>query len=87
MLRIEARERDNDTAREKAQGLAGRLRALIQRGGDRTLSLTGPLPPYFARQNGQYRWQLILKGAHPESLLHDQDLSGFIVEVDPPSLL
>ncbi len=87
MLRIEARERDNDAAREKAQGLAGRLRALMQRSDDRTLSLTGPLPPYFARQNGQYRWQLILKGAHPETLLHDQDLTGFIVEVDPPSLL
>ena len=87
MLRIEARDRDNDAAREKAQGLAQRLRALMQRGNDRTLTLTGPLPPYFARQNGQYRWQLILKGSRPENLLQDQDFSGFIVEVDPPSLL
>ena len=87
MLRIEARERDNDAAREKAQGLAARLRALMQLSGDRTLNLTGPLPPYFARQNGQYRWQLILKGSRPENLLQGQDFSGFIVEVDPPSLL
>ena len=87
MLRFEARERDNDIAREKAQGLALRLRALMQRSDDRTLNLTGPLPPYFARQNGLYRWQLILKGMRPETLLQGQDFSGFIVEVDPPSLL
>ncbi|MDK2982194.1 MAG: hypothetical protein PWQ55_2541 [Chloroflexota bacterium] len=87
MVRLEARDRDNDAAHAQAQGLAQRLRALMQRSPDRTLSLSGPLPPYFARQNGQYRWQLILKGGRPESLLQGQDLSGFIVEVDPPSLL
>ncbi len=87
MLRFEARERDSEAACQKAGGLAKRLRALMQQSADRSLSLTGPLPPYFARQNGLYRWQLILKGMRPETLLRDQDFTGFIVEVDPPSLL
>jgi primosomal protein N' (replication factor Y) len=87
MLRFESRDKDNELAREKAQGLANRLKALIHQSDDRSLSLNGPLPPYFARRNGLYRWQIILKGSRPEEILKNQDFSDFIVEIDPPSLL
>ena len=87
MIRFETRDRDSARAREKAQGLAGRLRAAMRRAGDKSLSLQGPLPPYFARQRGLYRWQIILKGSQPEKILKGEDLGDFIVEVDPPSLL
>ena len=87
LVRFEARDKDNDVARQKTQGLADRLKALINRNKNKTLSLNGPLPPYFARQRGLYRWQIILKGSQPEAILQGQDFSGFIVEIDPPSLL
>lgn len=87
LIRFEARNRDRAKARNMAQGLANRLHALIKRTNDKTLSVQGPLPPYFARQRGLYRWQIILKGSQPEKILKDEDLSDFIVEIDPPSLL
>ena len=87
LIRFEVQDRDKAQAHDKAQGLADRLRAIINRSGDKTLSLNGPLPPYFARQRGLYRWQIILKGSQPEKILKSEDLSDFIVEVDPPSLL
>ena len=87
LIRIETRDRDNTRARDRAQGLADRLRAVIRRMSDKSLSIQGPLPPYFARQRGLYRWQIILKGSQPERVLKGEDLNGFTVEVDPPSLL
>lgn len=87
LVRFEVRDRDNDTVRRAAQGLAERLKVLIHRSSDRSLTLNGPLPPYFARQRGLYRWQIILKGSEPQKILKGEDFSDFIVEVDPPSLL
>ena len=87
LVRFEVRDKDNNAARKKAQGLINRLNALVNRSSDKSLTLKGPLPPYFARQRGLYRWQIILKGSQPEKILQGQDLSGFTVEIDPPSLL
>ncbi len=87
LVRLEARARDNESAHKQAQGLADRLKALIQQSADKTLSITEPLPSYFARKAGMYRWQIILKGGNPDKVLRGLDLSGFVVEVDPPSLL
>lgn len=87
MVRFELRDADNRAALDRAQGLAGRLQAAIHQSGDRTLALSGPLPPYFARRGGYYRWQIILKGSQPGKILRDFDLTNVIVEVDPPSLL
>ena len=87
MVRLELRDTDNRAAHVRAQGLAGRLQAAILQSGDRTLALSGPLPPYFARRGGYYRWQIILKGSQPGKILRDFDLTDIIVEVDPPSLL
>jgi Primosomal protein N'' (replication factor Y) - superfamily II helicase len=87
MVRFELRDADNRAALDRAQGLAGRLQAAIHQSGDQTLALSGPLPPYFARRGGYYRWQIILKGSQPGKILRDLDLTNVVVEVDPPSLL
>jgi len=87
LVRFELRGQDQAALLQQARGLAARLQAAIDRGNDRTLTLAGPLPPYFARRRGYFRQQLILKGVRPEKILADMDLSDVIVEVDPPSLL
>lgn len=87
MVRFEERDTDSQTALRKAQGLAGRLHNAVRQSSDKTLSLNGPLPPYFAKRGGYYRQQIILKGSRPEQILKDFDLTDVIVEVDPPSLL
>ncbi len=87
LVRFEVRDTDNQAVLRKAQGLAGRLQNALRQSANKTLSLTGPLPPYFARRNGFYRQQIILKGSRPEQILKDFDLTDIIVEVDSPSLL
>ncbi len=87
LVRFETRDQDNQAALRKAQGLAGLLQSAARRSGDQTIHISGPLPPYFAKRAGYYRQQIILKGSQPEKILKDIDLAGFIVEIDPPSLL
>ena len=87
LVLFEARDAKNDDARLKAFNLASRLKALIKQSADRSLSMNGPLPPYFSKRSGNYRWQIILRGTQPGKILKELDLSDYIVEIDPPSLL
>jgi hypothetical protein len=36
---------------------------------------------------GQYRWQIVLKGAEPAAVLRGRNLSDWRIEINPPSLL
>jgi primosomal protein N' (replication factor Y) len=49
--------------------------------------LVGPVPCFFAKQNGLFRWQIILRGPDPVSLLRGRLPDSWRVEVDPVSLL
>jgi len=53
--------------------------------------MIGPVPCYFARVGGVYRWQIILRGSDPVPLLRERVVENWLkdwrVEVDPISLL
>ncbi|MGD2205858.1 MAG: primosomal protein N' [Anaerolineae bacterium] len=50
--------------------------------------LIGPVPCFFSRVGGRYRWQIVVRGPDPMSLLRDVALPwGWRVDVDPISLL
>ena len=54
------------------------------------VSILGPVPAFYERQSGNYRWQLILKSPRREYLLNIIDLvptSNWQCEIDPTSLL
>ncbi|MGC8855598.1 MAG: replication restart helicase PriA [Anaerolineae bacterium] len=87
LIRLE--KRDQDAVRAEAEGrrMAEKIRGWIAAEGRRATTLVGPVPCFFARQAGWYRWQIILRGPQPETLLRGRDLSGWRVEVDPISLL
>lgn len=88
LVRLLLRHPDEETARRQAEELAARLRAAIRREGFRATQMVGPAPCFFAREAGQYRWHIILRGPDPTPLLRDMRLPpGWDVEVDPPSLL
>ncbi len=87
LIRFEVRHTDPGQARQAARQLHTRLQRLVDASPDRTNILLGPVPPYFSRRAGAYRWQVILKGTRPANLLKDQDWRDIRVEVDPPSLL
>ncbi len=87
LVRLEYRHVQAARAESETQALAARLAKWIHDEDRRETSLIGPAPCFFSRLNGLYRWQVILRGPNPASLLQDKNLAGFRVEVDPLSLL
>lgn len=86
LVRLEYRHHDPRKAEEVSQAFAQTLRGWIQKESPRT-EMVGPVPCFFSKSYGRYRWQIILKGPDPRVLLRGRQLPDWIVEVDPPSLL
>jgi len=87
LVRLEYRHLDPRQAERSAQEMARQLRAWIQAEERRATEIIGPAPCFFARLGGNYRWQIILRGPDPASLIRKRDLGEWRIEVDPPSLL
>jgi primosomal protein N' (replication factor Y) len=87
LLRLEFRHRDNAEAEKEAQALAGQLKTEIIAQSRIETDLVGPAPCFFAKVNGLYRWQIILRGPEPVTLVAGNPPDGWRIEVDPVSLL
>ena len=86
LVRLEYRHHDPRVAEEAALELGGKLLRWIDDEGQ-SVTLIGPVPCFFSRISGRYRWQIILRGPDPKELLRDRQPPDWIIEVDPPSLL
>jgi primosomal protein N' (replication factor Y) len=82
LVRLEYRSTDPESAEKEARKVGEKLSALNDR-----LSVIGPVPCFFAKVGGYYRWQIVLRGANPKELLHNVRLDGWRLEVDPITLL
>ncbi len=91
LVRLEFRHQDASTAQSEAQKLAGKLGALLVGGNWKQTIMIGPVPSFFAKLGGYYRWQIILRGPDPVSVLREDSIRRWLmdwrVEVDPISLL
>ncbi|MBE3119577.1 MAG: primosomal protein N', partial [Candidatus Atribacteria bacterium] len=103
LVRMEYRHVQATKAESEAQGLAAKLAKWIESEDRRETTIIGPAPCFFSRLNGLYRWQIILRGPNPASLLRRKGFEGaalsgapslsrgaskgWRVEVDPVSLL
>jgi primosomal protein N' (replication factor Y) len=87
LARLEYRHTRLDEAEAAAKKLAGQLRQWIRDESRSATEVIGPVPCFFSRLSGLYRWQIVLRGPDPASLLRSRNLSDWRVEVDPPSLL
>jgi len=87
LARLEIRDLDAGRAEAEARQLAGKLAALIQSEGRVETSLIGPVPAFFSKLGGAYRWQILVRGPDPVSLLRGRSLTNWRVEVEPISLL
>lgn len=87
LVRLEYREARLPEAEAAAHKMAAQLKSWIAAGERRATELIGPAPCFFARLGGLYRWQIILRGPDPASLLRDRPLANWRVEVEPVSLL
>jgi len=87
LVRLEYRHRDPITAEEAAKKLAAEIKELLLIENRIQTTIIGPAPAFFSKIDGVYRWQIVLRGPEPETLLRNKDLKGWRVEVSPVSLL
>ena len=87
LVRLEIRDPDAARAETAARTMAEKITDWIETEGRRETTLIGPVSCFFAKMGGLYRWQIILRGPNPASLIGDKNLAGWRVEVDPVSLL
>jgi primosomal protein N' (replication factor Y) len=77
---------------QKAESEAERLHRILEqriaRLGLPQVDLIGPAPAFFSRLRGKYRWQILVRGKDPHTLLrHMRFPLGWRVDVDPVSVL
>jgi primosomal protein N' (replication factor Y) (superfamily II helicase) len=87
LVRLEYRETDAGKAERAARQMSIQLKDWIQAQERSATEISGPTPCFFARLGGSYRWQILLRGPDPASLLRGRNLGDWQVEVDPVSLL
>jgi primosomal protein N' (replication factor Y) len=87
LVRMEYRHVQSARAESETRELAAKIAGWIKDEDRRETTLIGPTPCFFSRLNGLYRWQVILRGPNPSSLLQEKNLASWRVEVDPLSLL
>lgn len=87
LARLEYRSADNVRAEGEARKMAEKLKVRLEAGGHRQTELIGPVPCFFAKENGEYRWHLVLRGPDPSAVLKDVRFNEWRVEVDPINIL
>jgi primosomal protein N' (replication factor Y) len=87
LVALRLRDENAERCQAAARGLGRWVAAKIRRTGAQ-VDLIGPVPCFFSRVGGKYRWQIVLRGPDPRQLLADVALPyGWRVDVDPLSLL
>lgn len=91
LVRLEFRHHDPVIAEQAPRKLATRLQELLAIEHWKLITVIGPVPSFFAKLGGIYRWQIVLRGPDPVSLLRERAVESWLkdwrVEVDPISLL
>jgi primosomal protein N' (replication factor Y) len=87
LARLEVRDHDPTQAEARAYQLAHQLRAWIESEGRKQTSLIGPAPSFFSKMGGVFRWQILVRGPDPASILQGRVPNGVRLELDPVSLL
>lgn len=86
MARVLVRGRDSERTERDCFALARRLRTFLK-SRKSALRVIGPTPCYFSKLNGQYRWQILLRGGRLAEALTGMDFGTAKLELDPVSVL
>lgn len=87
LARLEYRDVDNAKAESEANKLATKLKSKIEAESLRQTELIGPVPCFFAKENGEYRWQIVVRSPDPVSFLRDLKINDWRIEIEPINLL
>jgi primosomal protein N' (replication factor Y) len=83
LVRFEYADADSQIAQRACEALAAAVQRSTHQAG-----VIGPAPAYFARRQRRYRWQVLVRTFDPRALLAGLEAaSGFLVDVDPVSVL
>jgi primosomal protein N' (replication factor Y) len=86
LVKLTAALPDERQAEAEAERFAHELRDRATASGS-ALEVIGPAPAYIARRAGRWRWNVVLRGEHPVSLLEGGVGAPWSADVDPESLL
>lgn len=87
LVKLEFRDARSDAAETKARQAAQQVATWIEQGGFVSTELIGPVPCFYARKAGIYRWQVVLRGPNPAAVLRGKTKIDARVVVDPDDLL
>jgi primosomal protein N' (replication factor Y) len=91
LVRLEYRHTNKQQAEQTTRMMASKLQDWLDNDERKLTHMIGPVPPFFSRLGGIYRWQIILRGPDPVTLLRQEgrlrEFREWHIEVDPPSLL
>jgi primosomal protein N' (replication factor Y) len=87
LVRLEYRDSHPERVESAAQKMAQQVQSWLVEAKAHSTEIIGPVPCFFSRVGGVYRWQIVLRGPDPVPVLRDRNLRDWRVEVDPPSLL
>ena len=84
LIRLMYAHTNQAVCEREATRLAGTLREQRDSWGYADVEILGPTPAYPARVRGRYRWQLVLRGAKPRTVLDKAGVPpDWVVDVDP----
>ena len=87
LVRLEYRHLSEEKCEQTAREMAALLRESAARLGQPQPNLIGPVPCYYRKTFGTFRWQIVLRSSDPLPLIRQLPLRDWRVEVDPPNLL
>ncbi len=87
LVRLEYRDTDESRAERVALELGKQVKSWMEEDKQRNIRMIGPVPCFFARVGGAYRWQIILIGPEPARFLRGRLIASWKIEVNPPNLL
>jgi len=88
LARLEIADPVAGRGQRQAEEMATELRREVKERKLTLTELTGPVPPYFSRVDGRFRWQILVRSPDPLRLLRDFPIPRpWIVDIDPQSTL
>ncbi len=86
LARLLYKNRLAHVAQAESQKVGGLIRSKLG-STDFKAELIGPVPCFFEKLGGEYRWQIIIRASEPTQWIPEPLPEGWIVDIDPVSLL
>jgi primosomal protein N' (replication factor Y) len=88
LARLVFEHKDRERVKAESEALARGLRFIIAERALQGVDLIGPAPCFFGKEQGKYRWQLVVRAVDPVAFLRLVPLPpGWRIDIDPVSLL